>query len=147
MIARFMIALFLVCSFMVSNGIAADVKERLSLRSAMETEEVRQLLGGDVEFYWGNQPHPPISRSFGKFKTSKRTTIGRRSRTDACAWALAGALIAFKERSDREGGNAVINLVSNVRNIEESSETEYTCLVGRMMVNVALEGQVVRLAK
>ncbi len=66
---------------------------------------------------------------------------------DACARALASALLVFKDRARKEGGNAVIDLKSNLNDREEASATEYSCMVGSMMVNVALKGTVVTLDK
>lgn len=131
----------------VSSANAADVKEKFPVKDAMETGEIKALFDGSVKFYWGGQSHPPVAKKFGSFKTSKRTNAFTKSRQSACDWAMAAALDALQKRALREGGNAVINIVSNIKGIEESSATQYSCLAGSMMVNVALKGTVVKLGQ
>lgn len=145
--SKIVMAMVLVFSFCGSSVLAADVKERFSVQEAMELEQVREMFPGDVAFYWGNQPHPPVSKKYGTFKTSKRTNAFGKTRDNACSWAMASSLLALQDRAYREGGNAVINIVSNISNHEESSDSEFSCLAGRVMVNVALKGKVVTLAR
>lgn len=147
MISRILVSAVLFFSFLVVPVFAADVQEKYSIDEAMSLPKVSSHLSGDIEFYWGSQPHPPVTRTYGTFKTSKRTNALGKSRGDACAWALASALSGLRDRAYKEGGNAVINIVSNIKNREESSADNYSCLAGSMMVNVALKGTVVTLSK
>lgn len=124
---------------------AADVKKRFTIESAKTSAAVQDVLNGDVAMYWGGQSHPKVTKQIGVYKTSKRTNAFMKAEEGACAHALASALIIFQERTRKEGGNAVIDLVSNIHNQPESSETEYSCLIGSVMVNVALKGTVVKL--
>lgn len=135
------------CLLSAVSAMAADVKKKFTIESARSSAAVQQVLDGDIAMYWGNQPHPAIAKSIGVYKTSKRTNGFMKAEEGACAHALASALIVFQERARKEGGNAVVGLVSNIKDMEESSETEYSCLVGGMMVNVALKGTVVKLAR
>ncbi|MFC0250535.1 hypothetical protein [Massilia consociata] len=43
------------------------------------------------------------------------------------------------------GANAVVNIVSNYKNVENSSATEFECHDGAMMTGVALKGEFVRI--
>lgn len=134
--------------FSVVSAQAEDVKEHYPIQSAMELEKVKNLFAdGDIAFYWGNSGHPGVSKKFGNFKTSKRTNAFMKDREQACAWAMASSLKALRDRARREGANAVINIVSNIQDFEEASESEYSCLAGRAMVNVALKGDVVTVAQ
>lgn len=139
------------CCLLLSVGsgmaVAADELVRYPLQDALELERVKSEIAGGVAFYWGDEAHPEVIKKHGTYKTSKRTNGFGKDRGDACAWAMASALVVLKERAEMEGGNAVINIVSNIKNIEESSTTEYSCLAGRMMVNVALKGTVVTVAQ
>lgn len=129
----------------VVGASAADVEKRFSLDSARSSAKVQEVLNGDIQFYWGKQAHPKVAKEIGIYKTSKRTNAFMKADEGACAHALASALVVFQDRARKEGGNAVVGLVSNIKNVEESSETEYSCLVGSVMVNVALKGKVVTL--
>jgi uncharacterized protein YbjQ (UPF0145 family) len=131
------IGIVLVACFLASPVIAADVLERYSIAEAMNLEKVKALFGDDIA----------VSKTYGTFKTSKRTNAFGKTHVDACAWAMASALVGLRDRAAREGGNAVINIVSNIKNVEESSQTDFTCLAGSVMVNVALKGKVVYLEK
>lgn len=138
-----LLALILSSSF----AIAADVKKKFPIKEAMLSSVVQEALSGDIAMYWGDQPHPTVIKTIGTYKTSKRTNGFRKEKVDACARALASVLIVFQDRAEKEGGNAVINIKSNIKNNMESSSTEYSCLVGGFMVNVALKGTVVNLQK
>lgn len=128
-----------------SSIIAADVKKKFSIKEAMISSVVQDSLSGDVAMYWGDQPHPSVTKTIGTYKTSKRTNGFGKEKVDACGRALASVLIVFQDRAEKEGGNAVIDIKSNLKNHMESSSTEYSCLVGGIMVNVALKGTVVTL--
>ncbi len=130
-----------------STASAADVLQHLSIHNAEKTAVMQESLGNDIKFYWSNQQHPAVSQTIGTYTTSKRTNGFRKAPEDSCARALASALIAFQDRARREGGNAVIDIKSNIKNQEEASAIEYSCLVGSIMVNVALKGTVVKLAQ
>jgi len=131
----------------VSAVSARDTLVQLPLKNALENEKVRSSISNSIPLYWGDQRHPAVTREFGKFKTSKRTSIGGKSDVEACEWALASAIVALQDRASREGGNAVINIKSDVKNQLHSSATSFDCLQGGMMVNVVLEGTVVTLGR
>lgn len=147
MISRIFIAVVVVVSFCANPVFAADAMEKYRVADAMSLPKVQAVFYDDVAFYWGDTAHPTVSRTFGTFKTSKRTNAFGKGRGEACAWAMASALVGLRDRAYKEGGNAVINIVSNVKNRADSSPTDYTCLAGSMLVNVALKGTVVTLAK
>ncbi len=125
---------------------AEDVKVRFSIADALTNPKVEEKLG-NVELYWGEQSHPAVIKNFGEFTTSNRTNAFMKGREDSCQWALASGIIRLQQRARQEGGNAVINILSNIKHATMSSTTEYECLAGSMMVNVALKGTVVKLAR
>ncbi len=143
MIKKIYICCVLVLAMCVSSAVAKDVKEKYSVKKAFEFAKVKALFPGNIKFYWGKQHHPPVVKKFGTYKTSKRTNGFAKKRDYACSLAMASALSALQDRAVREGGNAVINIVSNIKNHPESSTKEFSCLAGAMMVNVALQGTVV----
>lgn len=136
--------LFLVFA-MTSIALAADIKVTFPIESALSNPKVTSQLNHNIKLYWGDQVHAAIKTNLGEFKTSKRTNAFGKSQHEACQWALASALVTLQERAVKEGGNAIINIKSNINNYEFSDEQEYQCMAGRMMVNVALKGTVVKL--
>lgn len=125
---------------------AEDVKVTFSIKDAIDNPKIQAKLG-DIKLYWGEQNHPKVVKNFGEFSTNNRTNAFMKGREEACQWALATGLISLQERALKEGGNAVIDIRSNIKNREMSSATEYECLAGSMMVNVALKGTAVTLAE
>jgi len=132
---------------MATVAVARDVVIQLPIEDAMNSLSIKSELYSDIELFWGEQEHPEPKIVFGEYKTSQRTNALGKSRQDACQWALASSIKELQARAYREGGTAVVNIKSNIKNITKSSETEYDCLAGRVMVNVALKGTVVKLAK
>lgn len=122
-----------------------DAFLQLSIESALNSVNVKSELFPEIKLYWGDQSYPEPKTVFGEYKTSQRTNAVGKSKEEACQWALAAALKQLQERALKEGGNAVINIKSNIKNRERSSETEYDCLAGSMMVNAALKGTVVKI--
>ncbi len=124
---------------------AEDVQVSFPIKNALDNPKVSAKLNY-VKLFWGNQGYSEVKTDFGEFKTSQRTNAFMKGREEACQWALTSALIELQNRAVKEGGNAVVNIKSNIKNVEVSSEEDYECLAGSMMVNVALKGNVVRLA-
>ncbi len=144
---RLLVVVLGVLFMAAASASAADVKKKFTLESARASSDVQDVLNGNIVMYWGAQAHPKVEKEIGVYKTSKRTNGFMKAEEEACSRALASALIVFQERARKEGGNAVIGLQSNIKNQVETSETEYSCLVGSLMVNVALKGKVVKLKK
>jgi hypothetical protein len=132
---------------LISTASAADVLEKFPLRHALENEKVIDAISSNFPLYWGDQNHPTVKKEFGKYRISKRTTAVGKSARHACEWALASAIIELQNRASSEGGNALIDIKSNIKNELRSSATDFDCLRRGKMVNVALEGTVVTLGK
>ena len=145
MTKRIVLSSVLAISLCATSALAADVKKTFTINSAKEYSSVQNIYDGDIAIYFKGQSHHAVKKSMGTFQTSKRTNGFMKANEASCAHALASALAVFQERARKEGGNAVVDLVSNIKNMEEASATEYSCLVGSMMVNVALKGKVVKL--
>ena len=126
-----------------SSAIAADVSLKFSIQEALNDIKISEVLNDQVTLYWGEQQYLTVKNNYGSFKVSKRTNAFGKKKEEACRWALASAIKALQERALREGGNAVINITSNIKNMEYSSKEDYECLAGSFLVNVALKGDVV----
>ncbi|WP_136809457.1 excinuclease ABC subunit A [Desulfosediminicola flagellatus] len=145
MTRRIVLSSVLAVSLCATSAFAADVKKHLPIESTKKYSSIQSVYESDIAVYWKGQSHPKVKKNRGTYKTSKRTNGFMKENEASCAHALASALIVLQQRARKEGGNAVIDIISNVHNIEEASATEYTCLVGSMMVNVALKGTVATL--
>jgi uncharacterized protein YbjQ (UPF0145 family) len=123
---------------------ARDDRLMFSVDSALNSGRTTKL-DPDIKLYFGKQKTPPIEKTIGEYPTNKKTNAFGKSDNEACEWAFLSAIIALQERAAREGGNAVVNIKSNYKSEETSSETEYMCGAGSMMAGVALKGTVVKL--
>jgi hypothetical protein len=124
---------------------AADKLDDYSIETAMMQPEAKSKLGGEISYYFGDQAHPEIEKSYGVFKTSQRTNGFGKSDEVACNWVFLSAMIVLHNRAIAEGGDAIINIKSNFNNVETSSETSFRCANGAIMAGVALTGEVVKL--
>lgn len=143
--STFALALSLALTSTVS--IARDSQKMYPLYDALNTPAAKQKLDPNVKLYFGKQSHPNVEKNIGEWGTNKKTNAFGKSDKNACEWAFLSAAITLQERAKTEGGNAVINIMSNYKNIETSSETEYMCGAGAIMAGVALKGEVVKLTK
>ena len=126
---------------------ARDDKADYSIAEALEAPAAKEKLDQDIKLYFGKQKHPKASKALGEWKTNKKTNGFNKSDQEACEWTFLSAVLELQERARKEGGNAVVGIVSNYRNVETSSDTTFVCGSGALMSGVALKGKVVKLGK
>lgn len=134
--------LILMAATASTPAFARDTLHHLPIADVLENPEYAAQLEG-VDFYFGDQPHPGVTREFGTDRTNKKTNAFNKSDAEACQWVMFSALLQLKQRANDLGANAVINIKSNYRNNLTSSETEYVCGAGAIMSGVALVGDFV----
>ena len=132
---------------MAIPGIALARNDRLHfpIAEAAGTTDATAKLDGGVKFYWGDQKHPRVSKSFGTDQTNKKTNAFNKSDKEACDRAWLSAMITMQNRARQLGANAIINLHSIYQNQDFTSQTEYECGVGTFTGGVALRGEFVKL--
>jgi uncharacterized protein YbjQ (UPF0145 family) len=128
-----------------STAYARDDIGDYSIEDALSLEQAKSITGSDVKFYFGNQPHGKVEKSFGQYKSNKKTNAFGKSATTACQWAFLSAMQSLKERAIKEGGNAVINIKSNYKDVLTSSTKTFQCGSGAVIAGVALMGDVVKI--
>jgi hypothetical protein len=134
------------CLAVATAASARESFRTYPVQQALEKGESEQLLA-DVALYFGDQEHPAVVHDFGEFATNKKTNTFGKSDRAACDWVFLSAVIQLQQRALQEGGNAVINIKSNYKNIEFVSDDEYRCGAGNIMAGVALKGTVVTIEK
>ena len=136
----------LVCLVCLTLVHARDDIQSFPIEPVLDSEHGKEKLV-DVALYFGDQAHPKVVKEIGEWSTSKKTNAFHKSDQEACDWAFLSALITMQQRALREGGNAIINIKSNYKNVETSSETEYKCGAGNVIAGVAIKGTVVEIQK
>jgi uncharacterized protein YbjQ (UPF0145 family) len=122
-----------------------DSLHNFNVHQALQRGMDEGVLLNDVRIYFAGQKHPSVVRTFGEFRTNKKTNAFNKSDQAACEWALFSALKTLQQRALSEGGNAVIEIKSNYKNREFVSPTEFQCGAGNIIAGVALKGTVVKL--
>ncbi|MGR3907284.1 excinuclease ABC subunit A [Burkholderia sp. SR8] len=141
---KYRIALtLLAATFAAPAAYARDTINDYPIESALKSEEGK--LDDGVALYFGDQAHPRVLRSYGSFATNKKTNSFGKSDEAACQHVFLSAVLELQARARKEGGNAVIGIKSNYRNVLRSSSTEYTCGAGAIVAGAALTGEVVTL--
>lgn len=136
-------AALLAASFSAS---AADTMIRLPIAGAMAVNDAEKRLDEGVKFYFAGQPTPKVLTRITSDKTSQRTNGFGKSTEKACNWVFLSAMLALQKRAKEVGANAVINIVSNYKDNEMASATEFECADGAIMAGVALKADFVKVA-
>ena len=125
---------------------ARDDRLQFPIEDLIKLAKDEGKISDDVKFFFGQQKYGKVEQKFGTFSSNKKTNAFNKSDKQACEWAALGALASLHDRAIREGGNAVVEIVSNYKKQEFTSETEYECGAGRIIAGAALRGKVVKLA-
>lgn len=140
-----------VCTALISLGsiqaYARDTVATYSIEEALARPEAKAKLDPDIRLFFGNQPTPKVEKTLSEGKTNKKTNGFNKSDQDACQWAFLSAVLELQARARKDRGDAVVNILSNYKDMERSSETEFSCGSGALMSGVALKGKVVKLAR
>lgn len=128
-------------------AMSRDTKHLLPLDQALNTADAKEKLNAGIKFYFAGQKTPKVGRSMIEVVTNKKTNAFGKSDEDACNWVFLSAMIALQDRAVREGGDAVVDIVSYYKKDEMKSASEYECHAGGIMAGVALKGRIVKLAK
>ena len=123
---------------------ARDDRNLYQLDDALKSPNAQAKLDSGVPLYFAGQKHPGVAKTMGEFRTNKKTNAVNKSDKEACEWVFLAAMLELQERARKEGGNAVIDIVSNYKNIETRSATQYMCGNGAIMAGVAFKGTVVK---
>ena len=119
---------------------ARDDRNLYPLEDALKSPNAQGKLDAGVPLYFAGQKHPSVAKTMGEFRTNKKTNAVNKSDKEACEWVFLAAMLELQERARKEGGDAVIDIVSNYRKQEFASTTQYECAAGALMAGVALKG-------
>jgi len=116
-----------------------------SIADALASEQAKNILGNNIQFYFGDQPHGEVAKVFSEYGTNRKTNGANKSDKEACEWVFLSTMKALRDKAQSVGANAVINIRSNYKNNLTSSTTTFKCGSGMLMSGVALTGEVVTL--
>jgi len=116
------------------NVEARDDRGMWSISEALNTEDAKQKLNKDIQFYF-------------EYMANKKTNAFNKTDKRACQWNFLSAMLSFQDRALSMGGNAVVNIRSYYKKNEISSQTEFQCGSGAFVSGVTFLGDVVKLKK
>jgi len=124
---------------------ARDTHQKFPLESALAKANASGKLAPGIKLFFGKQSYPKPTTQLGQARTNKKTNFFNKSDLEGCEWAFLSAMISLTQYAQQVGGNAVVNIRSNYKNVEFSSETEYECGAGNVTGGTAFIGDVVKL--
>jgi hypothetical protein len=138
---------FVTTALLVTSPVAdaRDTRHKFPLEQALAKTEASGKLPSGVKLFFGTQKHPTPTAKLGQTRTNKKTNFFNKSDQEGCEWAFMSAMISLAQYAQKVGGNAVVNIRSNYKNVEFSSETEYECGAGNVTGGTAFIGDVVKL--
>ncbi|HKP94974.1 MAG TPA: excinuclease ATPase subunit [Fibrobacteria bacterium] len=123
---------------------ARDTKMMMPIAKAMESADYKAKVGDKIKFSFGDTAAAAAGKSLGVAKTSRKTNAVGKSDSAACEWVFLSAMIALRGKAESTGADQVVGIVSNYKNVEYASPTEYECHVGGVIAGVALKGTLVK---
>jgi hypothetical protein len=123
---------------------ARDERFMFPIRDALDTPVAKAKLDRGIRLHFGGGAPGGVAKDLGVWKSNKKANAAFRDDKVACERAFLSAVLSLQERARKVGGNAVINIASNYRNVPTSSATQYMCGAGTIMAGVALTGRVIR---
>lgn len=124
-----------------------NVELIVPIADALNATDITDRPTGAVKFFFAGEKTPKIIENRGSYFISPRTGAAGRTDQRACHEALLWTLVHLEKRAQAAGANAVVNIVSQYRNRELASTTEFACRVGSMIVMAPLRGDLVRIAE
>ena len=139
------LALVLGLSFIATVADARDDRIRLPLANVLSSPQAQARLDPGIALYFGQMPYAQPAQRLGTFTANEKTNFTNKTDIDGCNWVFLSAVRKLQEYARRQGGNAIVNVISVYKNQPFSSETEFECGAGTFVGGVALRGEVVSL--
>jgi hypothetical protein len=124
---------------------ARDTRHKFPIESALAKAQASGQLAPGIKLFFGSQKHPKPTAQLGPTRTNKKTNFFNKSDIEGCEWTFISSMAALTAYAQRVGGNAIVNIRSNYKGIQFSSETEYECGAGNVTGGTAFTGDVVKL--
>ena len=130
-----------------SCAFARDEYMMLSISQTIKSPEAQALVHGRIKLFFARQGHPQVLKDIGDRQITKKTRAVGKGDQAACVQAFFGALFELQELAEKEGGNAVVDIHSDYKDVPATNESQYVCGTGLVTARVVLTGRVVRLGQ
>ncbi len=126
------------------KAVAMDMPLHLPLAEVVGGHNYAARVGDSVTFVFGATRD---GETLGTISSAQRKRNTDNTDEAACQFTLLAALADLRDQAVRQGGDAVVDIVSDYRERPFSSAGEYECHVGSNGVFVTLKGTLMRLRK
>ncbi len=145
---RLRFALAATCALMLAGPASArDTVLHIPLADVLEMPEAKAKLDPAVKFYLAGQATPKVVKRFSNDVSNPKTNGFGKDDNFGCKWAALSALISLQNSAKRQGGNAIVDIVSYYKQVEYSSTTDFECHAGTFVIGVALKGTAAQVAE
>lgn len=131
----------LLCLCAASPAAARDVVYHLPIAQALQSPDAAKL--GNFKFVFADEPATGYTK-IREYLADERSHFHGRTEEMACQANFLDALNDLRKKSQDEGGDAAIGIVSYYREVTFSSTTQYECHAGSNGVFVWLKGVLVK---
>jgi hypothetical protein len=136
--------LLVVATITIPAAQARETEHFFDVAQAVGSQTARTRLL-ETPFYMKGQDGAPPTTQLISTWTQERSTRGLlRGDKKSCDVAFLSAVIALQESAKKDGGDAIVNIVSSTKGKTTESPTQYRCIAGATIVHVALTGDVVK---
>ena len=135
-----LIALALVSMLSSVPAFARDTVLHIPLADVLDMPEAKDKLDPAFKFYLAGQATPKVIKRYSSDVSNPKTNGFGKDDNFGCKWAALSALINLQDSAKRQGGNAVIDIVSYYKRVEYKSATDFECHAGAFVIGVALKG-------
>jgi len=141
------IALALVATVFTTPTFARDTVLHLPFADVLAMPEAKEKLDPAFKFFLAGQATPKVVKRIASDVSNPKTNGVGKSDEFGCKWAALSALISLQDSAKRQGGNAVVDIVSYYKRVEYSSPTDFECHAGAFVIGVALKGTTAKIAQ
>lgn len=97
-----------------------------------------------IPFYMKGGDAPVAVKLLSTWTQERASSGVMRTDKKTCDVAFLSALIALQESAQKEGGDAIVNIVSSTKGKTTESASQYRCIAGTTIAHVALSGDVIK---
>jgi hypothetical protein len=122
---------------------ARNTEQFFPLAAALSSERGSLIT---IPVYLKGQAAPKHGAVIKEVSVSRSTHGVFRADEASCQIAALSVLRELQEHAKRNGGDALIDVVSTTRGQQTESPTDYRCVAGNLVVHVGLSGKIVKLS-
>ncbi|MBB3194249.1 excinuclease ATPase subunit [Roseateles terrae] len=141
------VAAALTASTYAAPVLARDTVLHIPLADVLAMPEAKDKLDPSMKFFLAGAQTPRVLKRLSTDVSNPKTNGVGKSDEFGCKWAALSALISLQNSAKREGGNAVVDIVSYYKKTEYRSATDFECHAGSIIIGVALRGTYAQIAE